>query len=167
MTDHTTLWNKGWCVHGATGLGVAPSSTAMAAQVRRRAALRSANVLSAPGAACAAPLAGFVPGTGWPEPGGFMPREALKMVGLVAAEGLCGMAVVEVSPPYDCSDITSPMALRVCCVGLLGSMVAHGKMGAHKAIIDKPFHALPIRFLDPRQIRARQQPRAQRWRARG
>ena len=42
---------KGWCVHGATGLGVAPSSTAMAAQVRRHAALRSANALSAPGAA--------------------------------------------------------------------------------------------------------------------
>ena len=40
--------------------------------------------------------AGFVPGTGWPEPGGFLPREALKMVGLVAAEGLCGMEIVEV-----------------------------------------------------------------------
>ena len=51
ITDHTTLWNKGWCVHGATGLGVAPSSTAMAAQVRRHAALRSAHALSAPGAA--------------------------------------------------------------------------------------------------------------------
>ena len=30
---------------------------------------------------------GFVPGTGWPEPGGFLPREALKLLGLVAAEG--------------------------------------------------------------------------------
>ena len=37
-----------------------------------------------------------MPGTGWPEPGGFLPREALKMVGLVAAEGLCGMEIVEV-----------------------------------------------------------------------
>ena len=27
---------------------------------------------------------GFVPGTGWPEPGGFLPREALKLLGLVA-----------------------------------------------------------------------------------
>ncbi len=44
---------------------------------------------------------GFVPGTGWPEPGGFLPREALKILGLVAAEGLCGFEVVEVSPPYD------------------------------------------------------------------
>lgn len=82
--------------------------------------------------------AAFVPGTGWPEPGGLLPREALKLVGLVAKEGLCGMEVVEVSPPYDVSDITSLMALRLI-VDVLGSMVAHGKMGAHKHIIDKPF----------------------------
>jgi len=82
--------------------------------------------------------AGFVPGTGWPEPGGLLPREALKIVGLVAAEGLCGMEVVEVSPPYDHADITSLMALRIC-VDVLGSMVAHGKLGLHKSIIDKPF----------------------------
>jgi len=44
----------------------------------------------------------------------------------------------QVSPPYDCSDITALMALRVA-VDTLGSMVAHGKMGAHKHIIDKPF----------------------------
>ena len=30
---------------------------------------------------------GFVPGTGWPEPGGFLPREALKLLGLVTAPG--------------------------------------------------------------------------------
>jgi len=80
---------------------------------------------------------GFVPGTGWPEPGGFLPREALRLVGKVAAEGLCGMEVVEVSPPYDTSDITSLLAVRVI-VDVLGTLVAHGKMGAHKPIIDKP-----------------------------
>ena len=42
--------------------------------------------------------AGFVPGTGWPEPGGFLPREVLKLLRLVAREGLCGMEVVEVAP---------------------------------------------------------------------
>src|SRR6202011_5626824 len=47
---------------------------------------------------------GFVPGTGWPEPGGFLPREVLRLVGKVAAEGLCGVEIVEVSPPYDTSD---------------------------------------------------------------
>ena len=80
---------------------------------------------------------GFVPGTGWPEPGGFLPREALALVGKVAAEGICGMEVVEVSPPYDTSDITSLFGTRVI-VDVLGSLVAHGKLGAHKGIIDKP-----------------------------
>jgi agmatinase len=80
---------------------------------------------------------GFVPGTGWPEPGGFLPREALSLVGKVVSEGICGMEVVEVSPPYDTSDITSLFGTRVI-VDALGTLVAHGKMGAHKSIIDKP-----------------------------
>ena len=63
--------------------------------------------------------AGFVPGTGWPEPGGFLPREILYLLGLVAKEGICGMEVVEVSPPYDISDITSLMAMRAI-VDVLG-----------------------------------------------
>jgi agmatinase len=80
---------------------------------------------------------GFVPGTGWPEPGGFLRREALKLLGLVAAEGLCGMEVVEVSPPYDTSDITALLGVRVV-VEVLGSLVVHGRLGGHKALIDKP-----------------------------
>lgn len=80
---------------------------------------------------------GFVPGTGWPEPGGFLPREALGLVGKVAAEGICGLEVVEVSPPYDTSDITSLFATRVM-VDVLGTLVAHGKLGGHKDLIDKP-----------------------------
>eukprot|EP00752_Nemacystus_decipiens_P008866 g7912.t1 len=84
--------------------------------------------------------AAFVPGTGWPEPGGLLPREAHKLVGGVAKEGLCGMELVEVSPPYDVSDTTSLQALRLI-VETMGSLVAHGKMGAHKPIIDKEFVA--------------------------
>jgi len=80
---------------------------------------------------------GFVPGTGWPEPGGFLPREALALVGKVAAEGICGLEVVEVSPPYDTSDITALLATRVI-VDVLGSMVSAGKLGSHRGIIDKP-----------------------------
>ncbi len=76
-------------------------------------------------------------GTGWPEPGGFLPREALELVSLVAKEGICGLEVVEVSPPYDCSDITALLATRVI-VDVLGTLVSHGKMGSHKSIIDKP-----------------------------
>ena len=69
--------------------------------------------------------------------GGFLPREAMKILGLVAAEGLCGFEVVEVSPPYDTSDITALIGVRVV-VEALGSMVAHGKLGSHKKIINKP-----------------------------
>ena len=35
--------------------------------------------------------AGFVPGTGWPEPGGFLPREALELLNGVAKEGIAAM----------------------------------------------------------------------------
>jgi agmatinase len=80
---------------------------------------------------------GFVPGTGWPEPGGFLPREVLRLVGLVATEGLCGLEVVEVSPPYDTSDITSLLGVRIV-VDVLGTLVAYGKLGAHRPVIDKP-----------------------------
>ena len=33
--------------------------------------------------------AGFVPGTGWPEPGGLLPREALNLIRMISAPGLC------------------------------------------------------------------------------
>lgn len=80
---------------------------------------------------------GFVPGTGWPEPGGFLPREVLSLVGKVASQGLCGLEVVEVSPPYDQSEITALFGVRVI-VDVLGAMVANGMMGKHKHMIDKP-----------------------------
>ncbi len=60
--------------------------------------------------------AGFVPGTGWPEPGGLLPREALKLLELIIRNvSVCGLEIVEVSPPYDISDMTSLMATRVIC----------------------------------------------------
>ena len=71
---------------------------------------------------------GFVPGTGSPEPGGFLPREVLKLLRLVAKEGLCAMEVVEVSPPYDVSDITALMAVRAI-VDVLATLVKNGKLG--------------------------------------
>ena len=73
----------------------------------------------------------------WSEPGGFLPREALRILGLVAAEGICGLEMVEVSPPYDTADITSLMGTRII-VDTLGSLVAHGKLGSHKQLIDRP-----------------------------
>jgi agmatinase len=76
--------------------------------------------------------AGFVPGTGSPEPGGLLPREALKLLRLVAAEGLCGMEVVEVAPPYDVSDMTALLACRAV-MDVLGTLVAEGKLGKRRA----------------------------------
>jgi agmatinase len=74
--------------------------------------------------------AGFVPGTGWPEPGGFLPREVLKLLRLVAREGLCGMEVVEVAPSYDPSDMTALVGARAI-MDVLATLVNEGKLG-HK-----------------------------------
>jgi len=71
--------------------------------------------------------AAFVPGTGWPEPGGFLPREVLQFIQLVAAEPLAGIEVVECSPPYDNADITSLLATRVIC-DTLGCLVRAGHL---------------------------------------
>jgi len=76
--------------------------------------------------------AGFVPGTGSPEPGGLLPREALKLLRLIAAESLCGMEVVEVAPPYDVSDMTALLACRAV-MDVLGTLVAEGKLGKRMA----------------------------------
>jgi agmatinase len=71
--------------------------------------------------------AAFVPGTGWPEPGGFLPREALALVQGVAKEGLAGIEVVECSPPYDSAEITSLLGTRVIC-DVLGTLVRSGHL---------------------------------------
>lgn len=71
---------------------------------------------------------GFAPGTGSPEPGGLLPREALELVRLIAREGLCGMEVVEVAPPYDVNQNTSQLACRVV-LDVLGTLVTEGKLG--------------------------------------
>ncbi len=70
----------------------------------------------------------FAPGTGTPEAGGLLPREALRMLHLIAREGLAGMEVVEVSPPYDVGDITSVLGVRIIN-DVLGTLVAAGKLG--------------------------------------
>ncbi|MEX2080226.1 MAG: agmatinase [Dehalococcoidia bacterium] len=58
----------------------------------------------------------FAPGTGTPEPGGLSARETLRAARRIALEvPLVGMDVVEVSPPYDSSDITAEVAHRLVC----------------------------------------------------
>ena len=63
----------------------------------------------------------FVPGHRLARTRGFLPREALALASTVAPEGLCGMELVEVSPPYDTSDITA----------LKGTRVIGGRSGLH------------------------------------
>jgi len=62
------------------------------------------------------------------EPGGFLPREALAILKGVAKEGIAAMEAVEVSPPYDISDITALVAVRAM-VDVLASMTKHGRIG--------------------------------------
>ena len=80
--------------------------------------------------------AGFVPGTGWPEPGGLLPREGLNMVRAIAKEGLAGIELVECSPPYDQSEQTALLSARVI-MDSLASMVQAGKLGTKAAQLDR------------------------------
>jgi agmatinase len=81
--------------------------------------------------------AGFVPGTGSPEPGGLLPREALKALRMIAREGICGMEVVEIAPPYDVSDMTAQLGCRAI-MDVLGSLVTEGKIGHRAPLADDP-----------------------------
>ena len=57
---------------------------------------------------------GHAPGTGTPEPGGLTARQLLDAVRRLCLElPIVGIDVVEVSPPYDQSDITAALANRV------------------------------------------------------
>jgi agmatinase len=79
--------------------------------------------------------AGFVPGTGSPEPGGLLPREALKALRMIAREGICGMEVVEIAPPYDVSDMTAQLGCRAM-MDVLGTLVTEGRLGHRKPAPD-------------------------------
>jgi agmatinase len=70
----------------------------------------------------------FAPGTGTPESGGLLPREAFRLLHTVTREGVAGMEVVEVSPPYDVGDVTALLGVRVI-FEVLGTLVANGKLG--------------------------------------
>lgn len=78
----------------------------------------------------------FAPGTGAPEPGGIQPREAIKMVRAIAREGLCGMEVVEISPPYDVNENTAQLGCKLM-LEALAAMVIEGKLG-HRDKVMKP-----------------------------
>lgn len=80
--------------------------------------------------------AGFVPGTGWPEPGGLLPREALNLVRLVSEPGLAGIELVECSPPYDWAEQSTLITSRVI-MDSLATLVRAGKLGNKPALLDR------------------------------
>jgi len=66
----------------------------------------------------------MAPGTGTPEPGGMLTRELLRAIRqVVGAVELVGMDVVEVSPPYDVSEITTSAAHR-CVMEAISALAA-------------------------------------------
>lgn len=79
---------------------------------------------------------GFVPGTGWPEPGGLLPREALGLIQRVSEPGLAGIEVVECSPPYDWSEQSSLISARVV-LDALATLVRAGHLGRKPAALHR------------------------------
>ena len=65
---------------------------------------------------------GMAPGTGTPEPGGMLTRELLRAVRRIAMSvDICGMDVMEVSPPYDHAEVTA-MAAHRCVLETISGM---------------------------------------------
>lgn len=56
---------------------------------------------------------GFAPGTGTPEIGGLLPRDAQKMIRALAGLDIVGADVVEVSPPFDLGGQTALVAANI------------------------------------------------------
>jgi agmatinase len=56
---------------------------------------------------------GFAPGTGTPEVGGLMPREALAILRGLAGIEVVGADVVEVAPQYDATTNTAQIGAQV------------------------------------------------------
>jgi agmatinase len=55
---------------------------------------------------------------------------------MVAREGLVGMDLVEIAPPYDHSDITSQLGARVI-MDVLATLVEHGHLGLRLGAEDR------------------------------
>lgn len=60
----------------------------------------------------------FAPGTGTPEVGGLSSLEVMDFIRKLRLEQLVGMEVVEVSPPYDVSELTSMLAANLLYEGM-------------------------------------------------
>lgn len=79
---------------------------------------------------------GCAPGTGTPDAGGMSSREGLQAARRAAREGLVGMDLVEIAPPYDHSNITALLGARVI-MDVLGTLVEHGHLGTRLSGSDR------------------------------
>ena len=64
------------------------------------------------------------------------PREALRAIRTVAREGLIGMDLVEIAPPYDVADGTSQLGARVI-MDVLATLVSQGHLGTRLSAEDR------------------------------
>jgi agmatinase len=72
---------------------------------------------------------GFAPGTGTPEPGGMQPADLLRAIRKIALRtNLVAMDLVEVSPPYDHSEITAQNANR-CILDAISALAVKKSRG--------------------------------------
>jgi agmatinase len=72
---------------------------------------------------------GFAPGTGTPEPGGMQPADLLRAIRKIALRtNLVAMDLVEVSPPYDHSEITAQNANR-CILDAISALAVKKTRG--------------------------------------
>ena len=68
------------------------------------------------------------PGTGTPEPGGATTADLLDAMSVVGRLNVAGFDLVEVSPPYDHSDITAIAAAKVVREVILALSARHAAL---------------------------------------
>ncbi len=79
---------------------------------------------------------GMAPGTGTPEPGGMLTRELLRALRRIASSvDICGMDVMEVSPPYDHAEVTA-MAAHRCVLETISGMAYRAREAGRIALSD-------------------------------
>ena len=78
---------------------------------------------------------GLAPGTGTPEPGGWLTRELVQVLRAVEDLNIVGADVVEVSPSYDGAGEQTALAGAQVAYELLTSMVKRGAKDVKKAYV--------------------------------
>jgi len=72
---------------------------------------------------------GSAPATGTPEPGGLSSRQLLDAVRRIAMDlALCGVEVVELSPPFDHAEVTAYLSNRIVLEALSGMAWRRAKL---------------------------------------